>query len=952
MNHRLHSRTSRRGEAGPPVDASTSPFTDVTRLGLVAACLAVGAAWFAGFLGCASGVPATIEDGTDLRALAAVHTLPSGMRLIIGHDARQNVATVSLVVAAGSAQDPPGKDGLAHLVEHLTYRAAAGSVHGRDLRLASMGAVYQGETHLDYTNFYAFAHHGFWRDLTDLELGLVIDPLAGVDDSAFRSELDVVRSELWQREQTDGSARGLGWLQEAAFDRRDAYAHGGGGTPESLATLTLDDARAFARRYYQPANATLYLDGGMATDMDNLEATLPAAVVQPLPSAPAAAPAHRDHALLPSPGRLQVLRHEARVVAPELWLGWALPSVFSGDGARVALMESLASVQLGTERLYADGPEILAITVGLEKGTRGSLLFCRAQLAPGGDAEHAAGVIADHVSTLWATQIPQASTLTQRRNIVRNTALLSEESLFARARSRAVFAHFTGDQRFFLHQLAATMSHLDEFATGDFFREYLTAERAHAVFVQPSTAAADQPRATTDRAAEEEIPPSPRPFPATGPELLSASTPAPQIRILANGLTTVVVPRAGFPGATILLGFHGGTATDAPPGIAAIPPVAGVFSASDLLCGSLSRCGVLFGDHVADADSTTQGFVADRPLVSHTLDVLGQLQRVSWMEWPDGDPARRYRTRSRVSEARPDVIALSALEDALFPGQPWGRQTKVSQLEAITGAAAKAWSDGRRAARSGVVVVVGDLDGKATLDLIAEAFSSWDAGQASVMPDPSPLPPTRSVPAVLLTPWPGAPQVQVAFGCRVPAVTAATVARQDLLAQAIRDTLDQNLRRRLGATYGFAARQTTFRGGTSQILVTALVANAALPDTLAEIDTLNQNLGQGMWPRPGEKSVGDGTAAAPSPGGGDSERWGYVTRQALALDTNWALAHEIVREWNRGWTPDAGAAQLAGLRALSPAGLTTLAQTCHDSSVVSIAATPELASQVRAAKFH
>jgi zinc protease len=51
---------------------------------------------------------------------------PSGLRVIVERAPGSQVAGVTTVVGAGSRQDPPGREGLAHLVEHLTFRAQAG----------------------------------------------------------------------------------------------------------------------------------------------------------------------------------------------------------------------------------------------------------------------------------------------------------------------------------------------------------------------------------------------------------------------------------------------------------------------------------------------------------------------------------------------------------------------------------------------------------------------------------------------------------------------------------------------------------------------------------------------------------------------------------------------------------------------------------------------------------
>ena len=48
---------------------------------------------------------------------------PSGLRVIVEEDHRAPVVGVFSLVGAGSTSDPPGKEGLAHYVEHLAFRS-------------------------------------------------------------------------------------------------------------------------------------------------------------------------------------------------------------------------------------------------------------------------------------------------------------------------------------------------------------------------------------------------------------------------------------------------------------------------------------------------------------------------------------------------------------------------------------------------------------------------------------------------------------------------------------------------------------------------------------------------------------------------------------------------------------------------------------------------------------
>ena len=64
---------------------------------------------------------------------------PSGLRVIVEEDHRSPVVGVLTLVGAGSTSDPPGKEGLAHYVEHLSFRARRDGAVVRHRRGVSSG---------------------------------------------------------------------------------------------------------------------------------------------------------------------------------------------------------------------------------------------------------------------------------------------------------------------------------------------------------------------------------------------------------------------------------------------------------------------------------------------------------------------------------------------------------------------------------------------------------------------------------------------------------------------------------------------------------------------------------------------------------------------------------------------------------------------------------------------
>ena len=49
-------------------------------------------------------------------------TLPSGLKVVIEQDDVSTIAGIVVVVDAGAVDDPPGKAGMAHVLEHLVFR--------------------------------------------------------------------------------------------------------------------------------------------------------------------------------------------------------------------------------------------------------------------------------------------------------------------------------------------------------------------------------------------------------------------------------------------------------------------------------------------------------------------------------------------------------------------------------------------------------------------------------------------------------------------------------------------------------------------------------------------------------------------------------------------------------------------------------------------------------------
>src|SRR5205823_11794579 len=117
-------------------------------------------------------------------------------------------------------------------------------------------------------------------------------------------------------------------MQAALFPRQHPYARPPTGTADSRARIRLADAQEFLHVHLRPDNVSLFVLGDVEERevVDRLGESLPAAWIGD-PAAPVRPTPARLPARPPDPPPAEGLRRlPAPVGAPEIWLGWTLPS--------------------------------------------------------------------------------------------------------------------------------------------------------------------------------------------------------------------------------------------------------------------------------------------------------------------------------------------------------------------------------------------------------------------------------------------------------------------------------------------------------------------------------------------------------------------------------------------------------------------------------------------------
>jgi len=274
--------------------------------------------------------------------------LANGLELVVIPDHRAPVVTHMIWYKVGSADETPGKSGLAHFLEHLMFKGTAKHPVGMFSRVvARMGGQENAFTSYDYTGFYQRVPSDQLKTVMEFEA----DRMTGLQltDQVVLPERDVILEEQNQRVGNNPPAR-LGEQIEAALFLNSPYGKPVIGWRHEMEQLSRDDAIGFYRRFYAPNNAVVVIAG----DIEPAQA-LPFAqeTYGKLARNNAILPRHRPQEPPPVAVRSLTLA-DPRVEQPILQRDYLVPSFHTAKRGESQALEVLAHILgAGTNsRLY------------------------------------------------------------------------------------------------------------------------------------------------------------------------------------------------------------------------------------------------------------------------------------------------------------------------------------------------------------------------------------------------------------------------------------------------------------------------------------------------------------------------------------------------------------------------------------------------------------------------
>src|SRR3990170_3696491 len=186
-------------------------------------------------------------------------TLPNGLQVVVIADRRTPVVTQMIWYKVGSADETPGKSGLAHFLEHLMFKGTSKHPAGEFSKtVLRVGGNENAFTSTDYTGYFQRVPREQLAKMMEFEA----DRMTGLilKDENVLPERDVVLEEFNMRVANNPDAR-LSEQVMAALYLNHPYGRPVIGWRHEIEKLDREDALAFYKRFYAPNNATLVIAG-------------------------------------------------------------------------------------------------------------------------------------------------------------------------------------------------------------------------------------------------------------------------------------------------------------------------------------------------------------------------------------------------------------------------------------------------------------------------------------------------------------------------------------------------------------------------------------------------------------------------------------------------------------------------------------------------------------------
>ena len=288
-----------------------------------------------------------LAQTTVTSAPPATFTLGNGLQVLVIPDHRTPVVTQMIWYKVGSADETPGKSGLAHFLEHLMFKGTSKHPAGEfSETVLRVGGNENAFTSTDYTGYFQRVPREQLPRMMEFEA----DRMTGLilKDENVLPERDVVLEEFNMRVANNPEAR-LTEQMMAALYLNHPYGRPVIGWRQEIEKLDREDALAFYKRFYAPNNATLVIAGDVDAKEVRSMAERTFGEVAPQP----AIPVKRIRPQEPTPAAPRtVTLSDPRVEQPGVRRYYLVPSATTAAAGESPALDVLAQLMGGGSNSY------------------------------------------------------------------------------------------------------------------------------------------------------------------------------------------------------------------------------------------------------------------------------------------------------------------------------------------------------------------------------------------------------------------------------------------------------------------------------------------------------------------------------------------------------------------------------------------------------------------------
>jgi zinc protease len=684
--------------------------------------------------------------GIPLDVPATRMKLSNGLTLIVHEDHSAPLVAVSVWYHVGSKDEPKGKDGFAHLFEHLMFNGSEN--YNDDFFKATrlIGATEQnGTTNTDRTNYFETVPKNALDTMLWLESDRMGHLLGAIDKGRVDEQRAVVENEKRQGQNRPYS-KTQDLIVRATQPVGHPYDHTTIGSIEDLDAASVDDVKSWFRSYYGPSNAVLVLSG----DITPAEAR--SKVEHYFGDIPPGEPVVHPGAWV---AKMSGTKRETafdRVAQPRLTMVWNIPGYGSQPMTDLDLLGDLL-VSGHTGRLYDRLVTKDQLATKVSAGTDGQEIEGQFEidvmLKPGGDPARVEAIVDEELRRL----IDKGATPDEMARVrVQYEANLARafESIASKAAVLAQSQTFLGDPDAWKNDLARRRT-----ATSADVQRTAKAWLSDGDYVLAMLPFGDLKAASigADRKT--------MPMPST---VAAATFPPVERATLSNGLKLVVARRSGSP----LLNIAMMTDTGIPADYASWPAGTSTLAMSLLDEGTVSMTGAEIADRLSalgveldtggDAETGQVTMSLLKPVLAQAMPVFADV--IMHPAYREADVARVKAEREaqiRSSRQTPVQIAARVAPRLVYgAGYPYGRVTTENSIQSIDRKDLVAFHERWFHPNNATLIVTGDTSLAEIRPTIETAFASWRPAFIPATIAPRPTAPEKSV--VYLIDTPGSPQ--------------------------------------------------------------------------------------------------------------------------------------------------------------------------------------------------